>query len=131
MRIEVPLLPGKELSPNARVLWPDRHQAARIYGDAVFYSCVDVRNRLERLPWRLGFPPFRRPRLDLTFVFPEHRERDEDNLRSQFKPGQDAIVRAGLIEGDSTEQIILGKISIEVDKERAPLTIIELQEAEG
>ncbi len=131
MKIEVPQLPGEELSPNARVHWTGRHQASSIYGQAVFYCCVDVLNRLERLPWRLGFPPFRRPRLDLTFVFREYRERDEDNLRAQFKPGQDAIVRAGLIEGDSAEQIILGKISIEVDKERAPLTIIELQEAEG
>jgi hypothetical protein len=124
------MLPGEELSPNARVHWVSRYQSSKIYGQAVFYCCVNVCNRLERLPWRPGFPPFRRPRLDLTFVFSEYRERDEDNLRAQFKPGQDAIVRAGLIEGDSTEQIVLGKISIEVDKERAPLTIIELEEVE-
>lgn len=131
MRIEVPLLPGEELSPNARVHWTGRHQAAKTYGQAVFYCCVDERNRLHRLPWRPGFPPFRRPRLDLTFVFSEYRERDEDNLRAQFKPGQDAIVHAGLIEGDSPKHIVLGKISIEVDKDRAPLTIIRLEETEG
>lgn len=131
MRIEVPLLPGEELSPNARVHWSGRSRASRIYGQAVFYCCVDVRNRLERRRWQPGFPPFRRPRLDLTFVFREYRERDEDNLRAQFKPGQDAIVRAGLIEGDSPKHIVMGQVTIEVDKERAPLTIIELAEIEG
>jgi hypothetical protein len=129
MRIEVPLLPYIELSPNSRVHWSDHYQAARIYGQGVFYCCVSERNRLERLPWRPGFPPFQHPRLGLTFVFREHRERDEDNVRASFKSGQDAIVRARLLKGDSATQIVLGKLVIEVDPRRAPLTIIELEEA--
>ena len=56
------------------------------------------------------------------------RERDEDNLRARFKPGQDALVQAGLIEGDTVEHLVMGKINVEVDRSRAPLTIIELEE---
>lgn len=129
MRIEVSQLPPISASPNWRGNWSERYKAGRIYQEAVYYSCVDARNRLERLPCHPGFPPFEKPRLDLTFVFPNHRTRDEDNLRARFKPGLDGIVQAGLIEGDTIELLELGKITVEVDRDRAPLTIIKLGEA--
>lgn len=129
MRIEVSQLPPAECSPNWRGHWAQRHQASRIYQNAVFYECVDARNKLERVHWQPGFPPFQKPRLDLTFVFPKYRRRDEDNLRARFKPGLDAIVQAGLIEGDSMENLVMGTIKVEVDRDRAPLTIIKLEEA--
>ncbi len=128
MRIEVNQLPPAECSPNARIHWSERYQAAEIYQGAVFYECVDARNRLERLPWRPGFPSFQKPRVNLTFVFPNYRKRDEDNLRARFKPGLDAIVQARLVEDDSIDILDLGKITVEVDKERAPLTIIDIEE---
>lgn len=128
MRIEISQLPPEECSPNWRGHWAEKSKAGKIYQGAVFYQCVDARNLLERGPWRPGFPPFQNPRLDLTFVFPQRRKRDEDNLRARFKPGLDAIVQAGLLEGDSMEKVVLGKITVEVDPERAPLTIIELKE---
>lgn len=130
MRIEVHQLPPIQCSPNWRGYWAARYQSARIYQQAVFYECINARNKLEKLPWQPGFPPFQKPQLDLTFIFPSYRKRDEDNLRARFKPGQDAIVQAGLIEGDSVEDLVMGKVSIEVDKARAPLTIIDLREAD-
>lgn len=126
MRIEVPMLPPKEVSLNARVHWSDRYQSSKTYHDAVFYCCVDARNR--------GFAgqkfPFTRAKLSLTFVFPEHRRRDLDNFTSMAKPAIDAIVDSALILDDDSEHLEIGEVKVEVDKERAPLTIIELAETE-
>ncbi len=128
MRIEVSQLPPEECSPNWRGHWSQRYKAAKAYQEAVFYECVDVRNTLERLPWRPGFPPFTKARLTLTFIFPQFRERDEDNLRAMFKPGQDALVQAQLIPDDTPEHLVMGSINILIDRRRSPGTIIELEE---
>jgi len=124
MRIEISQLPPVECSPNWRGHWSQRHEASKVYQAAVYYECIQVKNGLED-KWHA----FRRPRLDLTFVFPCWRERDEDNLRARFKPGQDALVLAGLIEGDAKDNLVVGDIDIEVDRLKAPLTVIELREA--
>ena len=129
MRIEVPFLPPTECSPNWKGPWIERYEAARTYQQAVYYCCVDARNKLERVPGRPGFPPFEKARLTLTFIFPYFRLRDEDNLRARFKPGQDALVQAELIKGDSPEHLVLGDINIRIDRPRSPCTIIELEEA--
>ncbi len=128
MRIEISQLPPVSSSPNWRGFWPEKYKEARTYQAAVYYECVDMRNRLSRLPWRPGFPPFDKARLTLTFVFYSSQERDEDNLRARFKPGQDALVQAGLIENDTPTYLVLGEINIIIDRQRAPLTIIELEE---
>lgn len=130
MRIEVSQLPPLEYSPNWRGHWAQRYNAGKVYQAAVFYQCVDAKIKLQKVHWRPGFPPFKKPWLGLTFVFPNSRKRDEDNLRARFKPGLDAIVQAGLIEGDSMDELVMGKIEVEVDGNRAPLTIIELEEGE-
>jgi len=125
MRIEVSQLPPIEYSPNWRGHWAQRYQAGIEYGNAVYYECVDARNReMSSGNWE----PFKRARLNLTFVFPYRRRWDEDNLRARFKPGQDALVHAGIVEGDTMENLVMGKIEVEVDRFRAPLTIIELEE---
>ena len=122
IRIEVSQLPPPEYSPNWRGHWAQRYQAETVYGNAVYYSSVDARNRASL--WQ----PFTKARLDLTFVFPYRRVRDEDNLRARFKPGQDALVQAGLLVGDSPDSLTMGKVTVEVDRKRAPLTIIELED---
>ena len=66
--------------------------------------------------------------INLTFVFPEHRRRDRDNLQARFKPGQDAMVDAGLLLDDDVDHLQPGKVDILVDPERAPLTVIEIEE---
>jgi len=124
MRIEVPQLPPVEYSGNSRAHWAKQYQAGRVYQAAVFYCCVDARNRalMEGTNYL-----FIKPRLNLTFIFPSARRRDEDNLRARFKPGLDAIVDAGLLLDDDVEHVQLGKVDILVDPGRAPLTIIELE----
>lgn len=125
-RIEVNQLLPTEYSLNWRGVWQQRYKAGRAYGSAVFYSCVDYKNRLGD-----KFVPLRVARLDLTLVYAMERVRDRDNCISMFKPGLDAIVRAGLIAGDDSKRLHWGEVNIEVDKDRAPLTIIELREETG
>lgn len=128
MRIEVHQLPPVEYSPNWRGHWSERYQAGRVYQLAVFYSCVDARNRAWIAGSDLMTFPFITAKLNLTFIFPEQRRRDRDNLLACFKPGLDAIVDAGLVLDDDAEHLEIGKVDILVDPERAPLTVIELEE---
>lgn len=124
MRIEVPFLPPVEHSPNSRKFWAEKHKAGKVYHDAVFYCCVDARNR----GYRQGLAfPFVWSKLNLTVVFAELRVRDQDNLLARFKPGLDAVVDSGLILGDDAEHLEIGRVEIVVDPERAPLTIIDLE----
>lgn len=125
MRIEVPFLPPVEYSPNWRGFWLEKHKAGKVYQDAVFYCCVDARNK--GYDKGLSFP-FAKAKLKLTFVFPEHRLRDQDNLLARFKPGLDGIVDSGLIPDDDAEHLVVDGVDILVDLERAPLTVIDLDE---
>lgn len=120
MRIEVSQLPPVEYSLNWRGHWADRYKAGQVYQSAVFYSCVDARNKAS------NDKPFDKARLNLTFVFSVARRRDRDNLLARFKPGLDAIVDAGLIVDDDAEHLEIGKVDILVNPERAPLTLINI-----
>jgi len=125
MRIEVPFLPLVEYSPNWRGRWSDKYKAGKVYHDAVFYCCVDARNR----GYREGLSfPLAKAKLNLTVVFAEPRLRDEDNLITRLKPGLDAVVDSGLILDDDVEHLEIGEVGVVVDPERAPLTVIELAE---
>jgi len=125
MRIEVSQLPPGSSSPNWRGHWGGKYKDSRVYHAAVFYCCVDARNRgyLEGMSF-----PFIKARLNLPFVFAEQRRRDRDNCLASFKPGLDAIVDAGLLLDDDAKHLEIGKVDILVDPERAPLTIIDLDE---
>lgn len=125
MRIEIPQLPPEESSPNWRGHWAEKYKAGKDYHHDVFYCCVDARNRA--LADGRAFP-FLKAKLNLTFIFPEERRRDRDNILSSFKKGLDAIVDAGLILDDDSEHLQMGQVKVEVDPARAPLTIIELDE---
>ena len=127
MRIEVSQLPPVSSSPNWRGHWGSKYKGSRIYHDAVFYCCVDARNR----GYREGMSfPFTKARLDLTFVFPEYRRRDRDNMLSSAKPGIDAIVDSGVLLDDDAAHLEIGKVDILVDPGRAPLTVIDIEELE-
>ncbi len=125
MRIEIPFLPPVEYSPNSRKHWAGKHKAGKEYHDAVFYCCVDARNRGYREGLSL---PMLKAKLSLTVVFPELRVRDQDNLIARFKPGLDAVVDSGLLLADDMEHLEIEVPVVIVDSERAPLTIIELEE---
>jgi len=123
VKILVTMLPPIELSPNSRCHWAEKYQAAEVFQRAVYYSAVDAINRC--LPLKR---PRNKAKLNLTFVYPQRRQRDRDNLVAMFKPGLDALVKAGLLVGDDTEHLDIAGVSVKVNKERAPLTIVELEE---
>ena len=125
MRIEVTQLPPVSSSPNWRGHWGDKYKEARVYHDAVFYCCADVRNRA--VVGGQSFP-FVKAEVKLTFVLHERRRRDRDNLLARFKPGLDAIVDAGLLLDDDAEHLQIGEVDILVDPGRAPLTVIDVEE---
>jgi len=128
VRIEVPFLPPVEHSPNSRKFWVDKYMAGKVYHDAVFYCCVDIRNRWLREG--VSFP-FTKARLNLTFVFAEQRRRDIDNLLARFKPGLDGIVASGLVVDDDAEHLEISGVDILVDPKRAPLTVIDIEALTG
>jgi hypothetical protein len=121
MRIEVSQLPAVECSPNWRGHWREKYEASIVYQEAVFYQCVDARNKS-------NWTPPDRARLNLTFVFPVHRRRDSDNLIAMFRPGLNAIVQAGLIADDDLTHLKIGKVNVLVNPELAPLTIIDIEQ---
>jgi len=118
----MPILPPAAMNPNSRGHWTAKSKAAAEFRDAVRLYCISERNLIK------GWVPFSRPVIDLTFIYASLRDRDEDNARAAFKPGLDGIVDAELLLGDSPKSLITGKITMVVDKKRAPSTIIELRE---
>lgn len=123
MTIQVTQLPPEELSPNARVHWAEKYQAAQRFLEAVYYSCLEQVNEAGRERW-----PYGKARVNLTFIFPRAHRRDRDNLLGMFKPGLDALVKVGLLVDDDSRHLEIGEVNIEVDRGRAPLTIIDLEE---
>lgn len=87
--------PPAALSPNARSKW-ERIKAVTAYRD----ECT-VLARLERLRYPGRTFPLTAPvTAVLTFILPDQRKRDADNLIARFKPGFDALSLAGVIPGD-------------------------------
>ena len=98
LRIEIPSLPPRELSPNARVHW--RVKAGHTAGYRLYVK-LHARNqiRAQTGKWhvlRYGY-------LDITFVVPDRRRRDKTNMAASFKAGLDGLVDAGVIKDDSYE----------------------------
>jgi hypothetical protein len=117
IRIEASQLPPVECSPNWRGHWVKRYKAGQIFKKAVHYSCLEQNHS----------KPLKEPTLNLTFVVAQERTRDEDNWRARFKPGQDALVDAGVITKDDVKHLKIGYIKFVVDKKLAPRSIIELR----
>ena len=122
MRIEIPFLPPGETSPNWRGHWSVKSPAAAKFREAVRLCAINQRNLTKK--WK----PFVRPIMSLTFVFDMVRNRDEDNMRARFKPGLDGLVDAELLLDDSPGRLITGELTMIIDKDRSPMTIIELTE---
>ena len=122
MRIEVPQLPPASASPNSRAHWRTKAMFATQYQSDVHLMVLDTFG-VGNVPIAEG-----KRRLDLTFIFRYPNRRDEDNLRARFKSGLDALVKARLLVDDDPMFLETGTITILVDKARAPMTIIELED---
>lgn len=125
--IEIPILPPKELNPNyhARGHWAQRYRAKSEFKQATTLS----------IPHQVkGSPPLmKRAQLSITFVIPSLRHaRDPDNAIASLKPAIDACVEAGILQDDSHTHLSIKELLLwQVDKERAPLTILEFTEVEN
>lgn len=87
IRIEMPWPPAA-LSPNARGHWSKRSKAAKAYRAECFMEMfVLVRKEKPAIPEG-------RLLLDLEFVPPDARRRDDDNCLAAFKAGRDGIAEA-------------------------------------
>ena len=85
MKVTLPW-PPKALSPNARVHWSVKSQAAKSYRR----HCLDLCKLANIVkPETEG-----RLHLWLTFYPPDRRHRDDDNMIASFKSGRDGIADA-------------------------------------
>jgi len=132
VRIEIPMLPPPQCSPNYHGTVKARIRAVRTWRDAAYYCAVSARNEFEsRLEDNQPIPlPWDKSLIKVEFVVPHSGyERDPDNAAAGMKPAIDALVKAGIMPDDKQQHYIMrGPYVWTADKSRAPLTIIEVEE---
>lgn len=122
IRIEIPMLPRPELNPNARVS-PFKRAGATA--------------ELRKAAWAIAYNAnpahdimFEKARIKVTLIYPGHQVvPDPDNLMTMLKPALDGIVDAKIIPNDTQGDVryVLPMFQ-EVDSQRAPLTILEVED---
>jgi hypothetical protein len=93
-----PLLPPRVLSPNVGAHLFTKSKAAKRYGK-------DLQTVAQNVRARTGWVAPSKAALQLEFHFRGRRLRDADNLLASFKPGQDALVRAGILAADDADHL--------------------------
>jgi hypothetical protein len=113
--IELPL-PPKALSPNEPIHWAKKSPIIKQYRSQCAYLMHE--QEWETLPQfegvvkvHLDFYLHRDPSNKFEY-FP----RDEDNARSAFKAGQDALKDIGIIKGDSKKFLRMGETRLRTTK---------------
>ncbi|KKM98735.1 hypothetical protein LCGC14_1154810 [marine sediment metagenome] len=122
MIVKIPMLPPRECSPNFRGHWTKRARAARDFrSEAMLYAFYASNS---------ARPGYEKAELSITLVVRDSRYyRDPDNMIASLKPAIDGCVDAGIIKDDSDKHLLYKMpILYEIDKERAPLTILEFEE---
>jgi len=94
LRIELPGLPPKELSPNARVHWRKKADETKLYRCDTGWRAIFAKDGKDWLAPDMA-------KVDVTFVVPDKRRRDKTNLAASFKAALDGLVDAGVIKDDS------------------------------
>ncbi len=95
LRVELPL-PAHQLSPNARVHYQVRARATSEAKDMVVCAVLEQRERGKPLAQAI---------VTVSFVLPDQRRRDHQNLIAGSKAYVDGLVLAGIIEDDDTKHI--------------------------
>lgn len=128
MRIEIPMLPPFELSPNYPRYkhWGPKAQARKSWKSAVYLCAVDARNKYLRT--HKYWTALEKASIKYCFIYDVKRKRDADNLIASMKVAQDSLIEAGIIMADDTEHLSIETPLILVNKELAPKTIIEVSE---
>lgn len=103
-------LPGRTLSPNARVCWQAKARSVKAYRGFAF----SLAQRYPRA-WKAA-------EAEATFWFRDRRRRDRDNLLASLKAAFDGIAAAGVVEDDADLTHL--PVRIEVDRENPRVEII-------
>ena len=77
--------PAKELSPNARVHWSKKAKAAKAYKHTCWSLAKEAKAKVD---WD------GQVHLWVSFIPPDRRLRDDDNLVAAFKSGRDGLALA-------------------------------------
>lgn len=118
LRVEIPMLPGPETNPNSTAHWSKVYKARKILKDAAYHCALEANpERITLIKATVG----------ITFVVKSRRYmRDPDNAIASCKAAIDGCVLAGIIYNDTGEYLqYRTPIMWELDKDRAPLTILE------
>lgn len=75
--------PPKELSPNKRLHWAKVAKVKKQYRQACYLL---TKQAGEKLQGKLS--------VDIEFVVPDKRNRDDDNMIASFKAGRDGVAEA-------------------------------------
>ncbi len=124
LRVEIPMLPPKECNPNWRGHWSDRYRETSQFRLAAGYCAVASK---QGKPLR-----YCKAKVSITLVIPDRRYvRDTDNMLASLKPAIDGCVDAGVLPGDSPENLEYTlPIKYVISKVAEPMTILEFEEVE-
>ena len=117
--------PPPELSPNVKKHHMVKARAVRQYR----WECnLDARNQAFG-DWKGPVSPLTSPvKATVTFVVPDKRRRDTDNLMAALKPLWDGLRDARVLVDDSHEHLRHGEPSVRVEKgQRYVLVTLEEQ----
>ena len=121
VRLEIPFLPRPELNPNARVSPFKRAGAAAELRKAAWALAYNANSTHEVM--------FRKAKITVRPIVATKRFIDPDNFLSMCKPALDGIVDARIIEDDGPGYVrYITPFFYEVDPERAPMLILEIEE---
>lgn len=121
-------IPGRApaaMSGNSRVHWREKHAVSAEYGESTWIAIMAMEAsggpliRLDEEPWQ---------RAHVTVTQKAVRLRDGDNFLASFKPGLDAIVRAGIIADDKpscVEIITVKHVKVKHESEEEVVVRIE------
>ena len=93
--------PAKELSPNSRVHWAKKHQAAAVAHDSARYLTYET--CMEQDGWSIA------EKCEARYVFspPDRRKRDIDNCLAMMKNYQDGVCAALGIDDSQIKRTVL------------------------
>lgn len=113
--VEIPL-PPRSVSPNRKSSehWSKRHRAVKEYREACYWIYMAARPTLARIRGFINMPVV----IHADFYMAPCpydgcvRPRDHDNAQGCLKPAIDALVDAGVLQGDSAKHVRTGAIRL-------------------
>lgn len=98
---------ARALSPNGRVHWSDKRKARLNVVDHVTVSAI--KGGLKLMRGLVVLYP--------TFVYPDHRKRDDDNLATGvLKACRDCLVQGQWLEADDLEHLRQMPVEVRIEK---------------